>query len=420
MLSGGGVMRKFGIVALCAVLCGCASYQLNRNFADLASTSVDLITSQVLSNLSAFSQNPYAQPSQVGVPSGSVTTTNSITPTVGGPLGSAGTLTLANSAAAPLFNATTNTHMVPNGTIGVTAADQWSQNYSISPYQDPLQLLRLQALYRFGAGQTNKWQFLCEYPLVQKAAASGTSGQTVVNVSFAKGGSVETSNAMPKSKVEYQLRDENGKVECRPYEIFNWDAGTPDPALLKLPACVICDENASADEEPKTPIKFEGNAISGNDTITGVRDSSTYDIPAIEKGSKITGSCIPAGTKFVGWEKTTTIRLSNPALSNGECTFFVPIAKSKPVHKLFLNPSLSNDWIVFGPLPPNELESLEWLGTYKGRDVYVKTDEISKKRFSDFVVRVLEATLMAGTGAAATAATPGKIQAPAAPTLQLN
>jgi hypothetical protein len=397
--------------AIAAVVTGCASLQLNHNFSDLASTSVDLVTSQVLTNLSAFKQNPFATPSQVGVPSGSVTTTNSVTPTVGAPIGSAATITLANSAVAPLFNATTNTHVVPNGTIGVTAADQWSQNYSISPYQDPLQLLRLRALYRFGASLTSKRELLCEYPLVQKAAGSGTSSQPVVNVNFAEG-SVETSGSSSKPLIKYQPIDERGPFKCDHYEI--WQAGTPDPTLLKLPACVVCD--AAADEETTPTVKFEGKAKKDEAEITEVRDSSTFDSPAIKTGDKVTGSCIPASTTIVEI-KGTTITLSKPAQTNGDCKFTHAISK---LHKLFVNPALSNDWIVFGPLQSGEEEYVKSLGTYKGKEIYVKTDELSQKRFSDFVIRVLEATQMGGTTASGAGGSAGKIQAPASAAITLN
>ena len=50
------------------ILFGCASEQLNTNALDLASTSDELITSQVLSNLSKFRSRPYATASQVSIP----------------------------------------------------------------------------------------------------------------------------------------------------------------------------------------------------------------------------------------------------------------------------------------------------------------------------------------------------------------
>jgi hypothetical protein len=221
------------------VLAGCASTQLNYNTLDIASSSVDLVTAQVISNLSRTKLFPYAIPSQVAIPAGSITTTNSVTPTVSGPLGVSATTTLANTVAATLSNSTTRTSVTPNGTIGISAGDQWSQNYSVTPLQDPDQLRRLRALYRFGAGFTVKegsaGSLACEYPLVQKAGG-GTSGpatsQTVnvyVNGDKAKEGPAPTKPDQPSDDSSYILN-------CPLH-----GAGTPDPAFLKPPGCVICD-----------------------------------------------------------------------------------------------------------------------------------------------------------------------------------
>lgn len=169
-------MRTRGIViVLCVGLAGCASTQLNFNTLDLASSSESLITSQVLYNLAKIRSFAYAVPAQVSIPSGSATTTNAVTPTLGGPIGPSLTTTLANSAAAPLFNATTRTHVNPNSTVSVSVGDQWSQNWTMTPLSDPDQLRRLRALYRFGAGWTNRAGLACEYPVVQKAKGGGAS-----------------------------------------------------------------------------------------------------------------------------------------------------------------------------------------------------------------------------------------------------
>jgi hypothetical protein len=146
------------------------------------------------------------------------------------------TTTLANTVAATLSSSTTRTNAIPNGTIGVAGADQWSQNYSVTPLQDPDQLRRLRALYRFGAGFTVREGSLrslaCEYPLVQKAGG-GTSGQTVnVYVDGKKTQEDKTTTPQPSSD-RYSL-------DC---PLHNRHVGTPDPEFLKLPGCVICDLN---------------------------------------------------------------------------------------------------------------------------------------------------------------------------------
>ncbi len=189
-------MRISPVALLCLLLlAGCASAQLNYNAMDLATSSSDLISTQILSNLAKFRRFPFAIPSQVSIPSGSVTTTNSVTPTFGSPLGLQATTSVANTVAATLSGTTTHTALSPNGTFTLGASDQWSQNWSISPLQDPDQLRRLRAIYRFGAGLIDRAELACEYPLIQKAAGGGGSSQTV-NV-YVNGNKVKQEKADP-------------------------------------------------------------------------------------------------------------------------------------------------------------------------------------------------------------------------------
>lgn len=234
MSRGAFMFKRFSCGLMPLLLTACASAQLNYNALDLASASSDLLTSQVLSNLSRTKSFAYAIPSQVAIPSGSVTTTNSITPNISGPLGLSATNELATTVAATISGTTTRTTVTPNGSIGADATDQWSQNWSLTTLQDPGQMLRLRALYRFGAGQTTRKELLCEYPLVQNtqgAQGSGqTSTQTTVNVNI---NGQRTTFKTPTSAVavKYKLKD-----NCP-----SNDPGTPDPSLLKPPECVICD-----------------------------------------------------------------------------------------------------------------------------------------------------------------------------------
>ena len=76
----------FGVAALSAALAGCAGTQLKYNTLDIASTVTAIHTNQVLENLSRFIDEPYALPSQVDITSGTIQTSNSITPTVTSPL----------------------------------------------------------------------------------------------------------------------------------------------------------------------------------------------------------------------------------------------------------------------------------------------------------------------------------------------
>lgn len=231
--------RMAAISTACLIVFGCASAQLNFNALDLAASSDDLITSQVLYNLGKFRSSPYAIPSQVTVPSGSATTTNNVTPTVGGPFSPSLTATVANSAAAPLFFSSTKTRLTPNGTVSASVGDQWSQNWALSPVEDPDELRRLRAIYRFGAGLTDKSGLACEYPLVQKQKGSGnaTSTAQTVNV-YVNGNRVTSQESKPPEHTPGAGTTNYSVPEC---PSADKKVGEPDAAFLAPPGCILCD-----------------------------------------------------------------------------------------------------------------------------------------------------------------------------------
>jgi hypothetical protein len=124
-------------------LFGCASAQLNFNTLEIASTVESLQTKQVLYNISKFIDDPDTVPDQVVVSSGSVGTTNSITPTLTNTL-------LHTYATAAGAVATGLTRSLTQGETGA-ATDQWTQSWGIAPISDGDDLRRLRTLYRFAA-----------------------------------------------------------------------------------------------------------------------------------------------------------------------------------------------------------------------------------------------------------------------------
>ena len=434
---------------------GCASGQLNFNTLDLASSSDDLMTSQVLSNLSKFRSSPYTIPSQVSITAGSATTTNAITPTATAPLGAAGTTTLLNSLAAPLLNVTTHSHVTGAGSIGVSVADQYSQNWSLSPLEDPDQLRRLRALYRFGVRygddsislESARQTLLCEYPLVQKAqGAGGSSNQQTVTVNM-YGKTVESTTTKDDKQVTKYLRD-----GCDSH------IGTPDPEFLKPPGCVICDYRADESGTLAQPLttsppdgtssqtNFTGDLTKGKQFIDNIRITSGTN--GLKKGDLITSTKTPActfkevteimptmtikkkpvtitgifppghiffdeGDKTLESSKHIAITISVAADAdndNKDCNFTAnrPPSQPKPKpevkHHLEVNRLLSNEWAIFGDERPQEgVASVEQefakpLGN--GRyDIYLNPGH--DKEYSDFVLFVLEATLQSTSGGTA-------------------
>ena len=227
---------------------GCASTQLNYNARDLASSVVDdLILKQILFNLSRIYDTPYAIPSQVSIPSGSATTTNSLTPQISGPFNSLRTATAQTASAATVTRTAIDTVTSPNGTFNVSSNDQWSQNWTLNPLSsDPDQLRRLRTLYRYGARQLDDDEFVCEYPLIEKSSTGGaTAPAGTVTVPLREGKPPMTivigpaaggaENEKPKTQY-YRLcgdNDRSGKPGRTPVN--------PDPSFLRQPSCILCE-----------------------------------------------------------------------------------------------------------------------------------------------------------------------------------
>jgi hypothetical protein len=260
--SGGAVMKKASswiynsVVTFGAIqVGGCASTQLNFNTLDLASTVDSLVISQVLSNLAKFSESPFAIPSQVALASGTVTTNNTITPSITSPLNlgltATNTLTTMTAATVSKSLANTSTRTQTNATATLNGTDQWTQTWGISPLTDPDQLRRLRVLYQFGAGHMSRQELLCNYPIVgNKAGASSTGGASTTSANSSQSPSANLASAItyptkdgktftisfggpPQAKKRFWIRG------CK----TEWlEITSPDPAFLNPPSCVICDD----------------------------------------------------------------------------------------------------------------------------------------------------------------------------------
>jgi hypothetical protein len=151
------------------LLCGCASAQLNYNTLDLASSTENLVTRQVLYNFANFLDNPAAIPAQVTISSGSATTSNSVTPTLTAPI-STGVTTARLFATAPTR---TVTDALTSNMLSVNASDSWNQSWAFAPITDPERMKRLQALYRYvvdwsDKGDSGGKDFVNNFPRIQR------------------------------------------------------------------------------------------------------------------------------------------------------------------------------------------------------------------------------------------------------------
>jgi hypothetical protein len=220
-------------------LVGCASAQLNYNTLDIASTIDTLVTNQVLSNLAKFIESPHAIPSQVALSAGTVSTNNTVTPSLTAPLNVATTATntVATTVAAAVSTATTNTATGnrPNVGAALSATDQWTQTWGVSPLTDPDQLRRLRVLYQFGAGLISRADLLCNYPIIQgKGDGAAPIGTVTYPTSDGKDITVTIGGpAKPKPKTVYKLQCRTGTLVTH-----------PDPAFLNPPSCIICADKS--------------------------------------------------------------------------------------------------------------------------------------------------------------------------------
>ena len=139
-------MKAFPIaMAIAGVLAGCSYGQLAVNTVDVSTTVGSLYFEQVLSNLSRFIDEPFAIPSQSDIQTGTILTSNSVTPSLGFPLSASVTDTRTAAAVLTLAHATTTA-----GVSGTVAASQgWQQSWNVVALTDANTLRDLRALYRY-------------------------------------------------------------------------------------------------------------------------------------------------------------------------------------------------------------------------------------------------------------------------------
>ena len=139
------VSTHWRLYMICGLLSGCSLQQLSTNTEDVSITVFPLYSRQILDNLSTFIDEPYAVPSQSDIQTGTILTSNSITPSLTFPITSTFGRTLTSAAAFTKADARTT-----NGAGGtLSGSEGWQQNWNITPLTDANTLRNLRALYRF-------------------------------------------------------------------------------------------------------------------------------------------------------------------------------------------------------------------------------------------------------------------------------
>ncbi len=189
-------------IAVCLLVCGCASTQLNYNTADLASSLNSLTKRQIFYNLAQTLTDPEFVPSQATISIGTAQTLNAVTPSVSIPIGLP-TVTIARDGTGRFAGSQFSTQVTsPTPTLGVQMTDSWTQSWTMVPLNSAPQLRRL----------------LCEYPL-QAFNVAPNSG----NVVFKIDGCPNNNTRESQSRVVHV-----------------------DPTFTQGPSCIICIDDLNA------------------------------------------------------------------------------------------------------------------------------------------------------------------------------
>ena len=391
--------RSFAWTVFCCLLhgiSGCSTALVNVNTLDMASTVDDIATRQIIFNLTKIKINEHALPTQVQITGGSVVAKTSVTPTLTTPLSSALTTTnQLQKAVAP--TGTTNTSLnsgvalSPNIGLNVAGLAENDNTWTIVSVQEPGQIRRLRYLYEYATGHITARELVCRYEVPEKAEKATTADPLSPDK---KPNSVKPSPPAPSKKITYLRSGCRGYFATFEKQRPNVPDGdrflyqklgkNPDPAFLALPGCVICA--IPFGQPPKVLAQsYTGNLNTGidigkkklgysegkySDEVTPFPDQSDKrDFQQIVLKLEIAPYCDK--TDFDYKEKKTT-----------EC------ANGKDDDKV--------DWLSIVPFgSPAPSGNVKRVGGANGQDVYIHLDRDGSNKFSEFMLAITEATLVA-------------------------
>ena len=217
-------------LAVCLLVCGCASTQLNYNTADLASSLNSLTKRQIFYNLAQAVTDPEFVPSQATISIGTAQTLNAVTPSISMPLGLPTVSTVRDGTGRFAGTQFTSQVTTPVPTLGIQMTDGWNQSWTMVPLNSAPQLRRLRTLYQYVTGtfphhgtrnltlEEAERLFLCEYPL-QSLSVSPAGG----NIVFRVDGCPNNNTRESQSRVVHV-----------------------DPTFTQGPSCIICIDDLNA------------------------------------------------------------------------------------------------------------------------------------------------------------------------------
>ena len=409
------------IIIAIPLLAGCASTQLNHNTLEIAGTVDDLLANQISHNIAKFLRDENAIPSQVSIPSGSVSTTNQVGTNWADPLTKAVTITnqvvsggnfTKNQITGTAQNLTTANVITPSAT------DQWSQNWSLAPVTDSDQMRRLAALYRYVTDP--RTVDLCrDYPLVSTQASVGAStpgSSDDENVWKQVAHNAGTSASAYKgylwlySKHAWAARRLLARIKEPPLHA-NEDYEKAWDQILKaddIPSYATYVDIYASDPPPK------------NEHVAEARERLMELLKAAGKADENP----PSGSATQTSDGPITVTANNSMfLREPSCIICSKKANEKNISRspkveiernscsrhgkadLYVNPRLMNDWLIYGgfndeyyqvtPLGPvpTSSEGLCSIGHSGGIHLYTR----DTRAYNEFILFVMEATAQGST-----------------------
>lgn len=199
------------------ILAGCTA-QVSNTALNMQESYKTLLMKQILYNLGeADRDGELFFPSQIIVSAGTAQSANSITPTVSLPL--PGVTTTGSASSTTSATTLGSTQQIAWGAPGISLgfSDSWQLNWGLTPRNDPDELSRLRALYRYATGNI---PFDCR----DKALAEGW-----LKTHYVMQGGRETAN----------------------------------PAFTQQPNCVLCQDSVPLQVKPQSKLEVNPDLVCG-------------------------------------------------------------------------------------------------------------------------------------------------------------
>ena len=203
------------ITALC-FLAGCTA-QVNNTALNMQESYKTLLMKQILYNLGeAERDGPGFFPSQIIVSGGAAESSNTIAPSFSLPLPG---MTTVGGYSGQAFSGSTSVNWgAPGFSLGVS--DTWRLNWGLTPRNDPDELTRLHALYRFATGNIEGG---C--PSEPRLAAKSLPD-----------------NSLPLDRAGYGASDDRADAWLKENYVIQGGKGSANPAFTQEPNCILCQE----------------------------------------------------------------------------------------------------------------------------------------------------------------------------------